>query len=71
MLISSKSAKKTSSFAAIAGSIREKKQKWIIQGTPLMDILVKYVFELKRTCPNYWWKKVLPPYCHLTAIDRI
>ena len=29
---------------------------------PLMDILVKYVFELKRTCPNYWWKKVLPVY---------
>jgi len=48
-------------FAAIAGSIREKKQNWIIQGTPLMDILVKYVFELKRTCPNYWWKKFYHP----------
>ena len=24
---------------------------------PLTDILVKYVFELKRTCPNYWGKK--------------
>ena len=35
-------------FAAIAGSIREK-QKWILQCPPLMDILVKYVFELRRT----------------------
>ena len=31
---------------------------------PLMDILVKYIFELRRTCPNYWWKKVLPAYRH-------
>ena len=23
-----------------------------------MDILVRYVFELWRTCTNYWWKKV-------------
>ena len=52
-------------FAAIVGSIREK-QKWVLQGQgPLLtDILVRYVFELSRTCPNYWWKKVLPAYCH-------
>ena len=29
-----------------------------------MDILMKYVFELRRTCPNYWWKKVLLAYRH-------
>ena len=44
-------------FVAIAGSIREKKQKWILQGPPFMDILVKYFFELRGTCPNYLWKK--------------
>ena len=21
----------------------------------ITDILVEYVFELRRTCPNYWW----------------
>ena len=27
-----------------------------------MDVLVKYVFEPRRTCPNYWWKKVIAAY---------
>ena len=31
---------------------------------PLMDILVKYVFELRKTFPNKWWKIFLPAYCH-------
>ena len=39
-------------FAAIAGSIREKTKMDITSPPPpLMDILVKYVFELRRTCP--------------------
>ena len=25
---------------------------------------MKYDFELRRTCPKYWWKKVLPANCH-------
>ena len=29
-----------------------------------MDILVKYVFEIRRTCPNYRGTKVSPAYCH-------
>ena len=30
-----------------------KGKKWILQGpSPLTDILVKYVFELRRTCPT-------------------
>ena len=40
----------------------------ILHGSPDMDILVKYVFELRRTCPNYQWKKVSPAYCHFNAI---
>ena len=31
------------------------------------NILVKYGFELRRTCPNYWWKKVLTAYCHFKS----
>ena len=31
-----------------------KKQNWILHGPPDTGILVKYVFELRRTCPNYW-----------------
>ena len=56
-------------FAAcnMAGSVREK-QKWILQCPPLMDILVKYVFELRRTCPNYWLKTVLTSYCDFKFI---
>ena len=27
-------------------------------------LIVKYGFELRKTCPNYWRKKVLPAYCH-------
>ena len=50
-------------FAAIAGSIGEK-TKMDITRPPLTDILVKYAFVLRRTCPNYWWEKVLPAYCH-------
>ena len=34
------------------------KTKTDITRPPLTDILVKYFFELRRTCPNYWWKKV-------------
>ena len=49
-------------FAAIAGSTREK-TKMDITRPLLTDILVKYVLELRRTCPNYWWKTVLPAYC--------
>ena len=37
----------------------------ILHGPPDTDILVKYVFELRRTCPNYQWKKA---YCHFNAI---
>ena len=51
-------------FAAITGSIGEKTKMDITRPPPLTDILVKYVFVLRRTCPNYWWKKVLPAYCH-------
>ena len=52
-------------FAAIAGSIREKTKMDITRPPPpLTDILEKYVFEFRRTSPNYWWKKVLPAYCH-------
>ena len=50
-------------FAAIAGSIT----KMNITGPPLMDILFKYTFELRRTCPNFWWKKVLPAYRHFNT----
>ena len=39
----------------------------ILQGHPLTDILVKYVFELRITCPNFWWKKVLPVNCHFNS----
>ena len=39
-------------FAATAGSIIEKNKNGY------------YVFELRRTCLNYWWIKVLPAYCH-------
>ena len=35
---------------------------------PKTDILVKYVFKLRRKCPYYWWKKVLPAYCHFKTI---
>ena len=35
------------------------------------DILVKYFLELRRTCPNHWWSKVLPAYCHLNKIYAI
>ena len=38
-------------FPAIAGSIREK-IKMDMTRPPLKDILVKYVFELRRTCPT-------------------
>jgi len=48
-------------FAAIAGCIREK-AKIDITRPPLTDILVKYVFELRRTCPNYGWKNDLTVY---------
>ena len=44
-------------FAAIAGSIGEQTKMDITRPPPLIDILVKYVFELRRTCPNYLWKK--------------
>ena len=49
--------------------IRGKKiNKWILQVPPDTDILVKYVFELRRTCPiNYWRKKVLIAYCHFNG----
>ena len=30
-----------------------KKQKWILHGPLDTDILVKYVFQLRRICPNY------------------
>ena len=51
-------------FAAISGTIREK-HKWILQGLPLKDILVKYVFELRRKhVLSAGEKKVLPAYCH-------
>ena len=36
-----------------------------------MDILVKYVFELKRTCPNDWWKKVLPALLSLKVLGDL
>ena len=39
-------------FAAIAGIIGEK-TKMDITRPPLTDILVKYVFVLRRLCPNY------------------
>ena len=35
---------------------------------PFTDILVKNVFVLRRTCTNYWWKKVFPAYCHFKII---
>ena len=35
-------------------SRREKTKMIVHHGPPGMDILVKYVFELRRTCPNYW-----------------
>ena len=34
--------------------------KMDITWPPDTDISVKFVFELRRTCPNYWRKKVLP-----------
>ena len=46
-------------FAAIAESIRKSKNEYH-KATPL----TKYVFEYRRTCPNYRRKKVLPKYCH-------
>ena len=30
------------------------KKKLHITRPPLADILVKYVFELRKTCPNCW-----------------
>ena len=44
-------------LSAITGSIRVK-TKMDITRPPLMDILVKYVFELRRACPNYWREKI-------------
>ena len=38
---------------------------------PSMDILVKYVFELRRTCHNNWCKKVLIAYCHFNSANLI
>ena len=40
-------------FAERAGSIREKNKNGYYKAPPLTDILVKYVFELRRTCTNY------------------
>ena len=31
---------------------------------PEHGYLSECVFELRRTCPNYKWKKVSPAYCH-------
>ena len=55
-------------FAAIAGSIGGKAKIYITRTLLKMDFLVKYVFVLRITCSNYWWKKVLPAYCHLNKI---
>ena len=52
-------------FVAIAGSIGEKNKNGYYKAPlPLTDTLVKYVFVLRKTCPSYWWKKVLQAYCH-------
>ena len=32
---------------------QRKKQKWILHSPLDTDILVKYVFQLRRICPNY------------------
>ena len=48
-------------IAAIAGSTREK-NGYYKAPPPLMDILLKYVFE--RTCPNYWWNKSFTSILH-------
>ena len=55
-------------FAAIAGSMREKTKMDITCPSPLMDILVQYVFEFRRTCPNYWWKKF---YQHTVTLSKM
>ena len=58
-------------FTAIAGSIREKIKMDITKGPPpLTDILVKYVFELRRTCPIYLWKKGLTAYSHFKVVNK-
>ena len=38
------------------------KKRYYKAPPPLMDILFKYFFV-----PDYWWKKVLPAYCHFKA----
>ena len=54
-------------FSAIAGSIREK-TKMDITRPPINGYLF-FVFQLRRTCTNYWLKKVLPAYCHFKASE--
>ena len=56
-------------FAVIAGSIREKTIKDITRPSPLNGHVMKYVFELRRTFPNYWCKNVLPEYCHFKILN--
>ena len=49
-------------IAGCQGSLQyvgSKKQKWILQGPLLADILVKYVFELRKTCPNHRARKII------------
>ena len=57
-------------FAAIAGIIfREKTKNGYYKPPPPNGYLSEIRCEL-RTCPNYWWIKVLPAYCHFKEVVK-